>query len=73
MKDPQKCSITRYLLKTQGNAKELFQRVYKDDWEWIYNQWHDKGTDPLRVRVYCEAELSRMVLQELRRGHVRPH
>lgn len=65
--------IERYLYKTQGNAQALFQKVYPNDWRFFYDDWKKTGSEPNRARAYCETELSRMVIQELRRGHVRPH
>lgn len=65
--------VQKYLDKTKEDAQHLFQRLYKEDWAFFYNHWKNGGIEPNRVRIYCETELSRMVIQELRRGHVRPY
>lgn len=59
-------AIERYLYETGHNAIELFKRLYKNDWEWLYDEWNKKGVEPHRVRTFCEAELSRLTLQRLR-------
>lgn len=65
--------IERFLYKTQGNAETLFQRLYPQDWRFFYDDWKKTGREPNRARVHCETELSRLVIAELRRCHVRPH
>ena len=59
--------IQRYLDSTREDPQHLFQRMYKEDWRFFYEHWKNNGIEPNRVRAYCESELSKMVIQDLRR------
>lgn len=59
--------ILKYCAKTGECPKHLFQRLYPIDWAYYHNEWRAKGVLPNRARLYCEIELSRLVLARLRR------
>lgn len=58
--------IERYLAKTGEDAQHFFQRMYREDWQFFYKHWKQSGIQPNRARVYCENELSKMVIARLR-------